>query len=335
MFTVFLPVRNGWPYVKECVESILRQTYAQFELQILDNCSSDQTVPWVSSLRDDRVRLTYARSPLSIEESWRRITGFPKRQFMTVIGHDDLLEPDFLALTKALIERHPEASLYQTGTRLINADGKTIRNYRAVPEREEAAHYLAGRLTLQREVSGTGYVMRSEDFENVGGMPMFEKLFYSDDALWLSLMVKSYKAAEPREAVAVRIHPLSESASLPSAWLSMLVSLNQFDAFLAQFVKRDEASRRVRDALGSAFLLNRHQNVYVYALIDACRRRARIDPQAVARIKSSLAISSPENAGKLSRSLKVKLLELLNASSFRGQVVTLWNAYYSMRTRSV
>ena len=42
-FSIFLPVRNGWPYVQQCVESILNQTYPHFELVILDNQSTDNT----------------------------------------------------------------------------------------------------------------------------------------------------------------------------------------------------------------------------------------------------------------------------------------------------
>jgi glycosyltransferase involved in cell wall biosynthesis len=333
-FSIFLPVRNGWPYVQECVQSILRQTYPHFELHVLDNQSTDDTVPWLKSLTDSRVRLSTSSSALSIEASWARIKSVEKQEFMTLIGHDDILDPGFLAATKALIDHRPDAALYCTGSRLINSEGKTIRSCRPVPERETAAQYLAGRFTFQRDIFGTGYVMRSAGYDRVGGIPGFERLFFADDALWLSLLLGSYKASDSAEHFAVRIHPKSESASLPSAWSSILRGLNQFTEFLERYIENDEASRAVTAALESKFLLTYHRNVYIYALIEASQAGRRISPAVFDRIASSLAASAPSVASDLRRSAKVAIIEGLNASPLRGQVPRLWSAYSKLKSRA-
>ncbi len=331
-FSIFLPVRNGWPYVQECVESILQQTYPHFELNVLDNQSSDNTMPWLKSLSDSRVRLYTSSSALSIEDSWARIKGVEKQEFMTLIGHDDILDPGFLAAIKLLIDRHPDAALYQTGSRLINSEGKTIRSCRPVPDCETAAQYLTARFTFQRDIFGTGYVMRSADYNRVGGIPSFEKLFFADDALWLSLLAGSYKASDPAEHFAVRIHPKSESASLPSAWSSILRGLSQFTEFLHRYIENDEAARAVAAALEPEFLLAYHRNAYIYALVEACQLNQKIDRAVFERIRSSLAASAPSVANGLRRSTKVAIIESLNTSPFRRQVPRLWNAYYKLKT---
>ena len=331
-FSIFLPVRNGWPYVQECVESILRQTYPHFELNVLDNQSSDNTMPWLKSLTDSRVRLWTSSSALSIEDSWARIKCIDKQEFMTLIGHDDILDSGFLAATKTLIDRHPDAALYQTGSRLINSDSKTIRSCRSVPDCETAAQYLSARFTFQRDIFGTGYVMRSADYDRIGGIPSFEKLFFADDALWLSLLLGSYKASDPAEHFAVRIHPKSESASLPSAWSSILRGLNQFTEFLHRYIENDEAARTVTVALEPEFLLAYHRNAYIYALVEACQSNQKIDHAVLEHIEASLAASAPSVANSLRRSTKVAIIEGLNASPLRGQVPRLWNAYYKLKT---
>jgi len=321
--------------MKVCVQSILEQTYPHFELHILDNASTDDTVPWLTSLKDSRLRLWRAPHALSIEANWARIKDVPRQEFMTTLGHDDLFDPHFLEITKALIERHPAASLYQTGSRLINAQGKTIRRCRSVPERETAAQYLAARLTYQRDALGTGFVMRSEDYDRLGGIPAFEKLLFADDALWLLLAKMSWKAADPREALAVRIHTQSESASLPAAWPSILLGLDQFADFLERFIKDDEASQEVFRSFGPSFLLRYHRNVYIYALLEACQKGERIDSAILQQIESSLAKRAPRSVSHLSRSFKVKALEVLNASFLRPQVDRLWKLYYLLRTKSL
>lgn len=319
------------------MRSILQQTYPHFELVVLDNQSSDETVPWLESVTDSRLSLRKSSSALSIEQSWARVYGLQKQEFMTLIGHDDLLDPDFLAAIKALIDRHPEAALYQTGSRFINVHGKTIRSCRSVPARETAADYLTARFSFKRDIFGTGYVMRSKDYDRLGGIPAFEKLFFADDALWLSLLLlhESYKAVDPREAFSVRIHPNSESASIPSVWAPMLKSLNQFTEFLCNFVNKDNASNEVMEKLGPAFLLTYHQNIYIYALVEACQKRQKIDPDTVRQIESSLSRNAPTVAGGLEQSLKVRVLKLLNASVFRHQVVHLWRAYSLLKSRAI
>jgi glycosyltransferase involved in cell wall biosynthesis len=333
-FSVVLPVRNGWPYVERCVESVLAQSYPHFDLIVLDNQSTDNTVAWLKTKSDSRIRLYTSPAPLSIVESWGRAKNIEKHEYMTLIGHDDTLDPDFLATIKSLIDRYPDGALYQTGSRLINSEGKTIRSCKPVPARESAAGYLRARFLFQRDIFGTGFVMRSADYDRLGGVPSFEKLFFADDALWLSLLGRSIKAADSGEHFAVRIHPNSESASMPSAWSSLLTGLNQFSEFLKTFIQTNPEARAVFDEFGDGFMLTYHRNIYIFALVEASQAGRRIDPAATARIEASLAKTVPSCAGKLHLSPKVAAVETLNRSPLRSVVPVLWGMYSRLKTRS-
>jgi glycosyltransferase involved in cell wall biosynthesis len=333
-FSIVLAVRNGWPYVKECVDSVLAQTYPYFDLIVLDNQSTDNTVPWLKTLKDERIRLFSSQSPLSIDESWGRAKDVEKQEYMTLIGHDDTFDPDFLMTIKALIDRNPDCALYQTGSRLINAEGKTVRGCKPVPPRESAAQYLESRFTFQRDVFGSGIVMRSADFDRVGGIPKFDRLFFADDALWLLLLGNSFKATDPAERFSVRIHPNSESASLPSVWSSIMRGLGQFSDFLATYVQTNPDVYAVHASLGGDFMLTYHRNVYIFALVEASQLGRRIDPAAIARIEQSLARTAPSKAGMLRGSPKVAAVAALNASPLRFVLPGLWNLYSRFKNRS-
>lgn len=333
-FSVFLPVRNGGSYLKLCVRSILDQTYPNFELHVLDNASTDDAVPWLDSLKDPRVHLWQSTRALSIEDSWARIRNVPKRDYMTFLGHDDLFDPQYLERARSLIERYPDASLYETGSRLINAAGETIRSCQPVAERETAAQYLEARLTYRRDALGTGFVMRSGDYDRLGGIPPFERLLFADDALWLSLAKLSWKAADPRESLSIRIHERSESASMPSTWRSIFLGLDQFTGFLERFIEEDEPCRNVYRSVGQSFLARYHRNIYIYALMEACQKGKRIDPAILQQIESSLAGKTSGAVKALPWSFPVKALETLNRSPLRSQVDRLWKIYYRIRTHS-
>src|SRR5436190_15440780 len=106
-YSIILPVRNGSNHVKECIASILSQTFRDFELIILENASTDNTCDIIHSFADDRVNIYSTDNVLTIEENWNRAVSVSKKEFITLIGHDDVLDTDYLQVMNDLINRHP------------------------------------------------------------------------------------------------------------------------------------------------------------------------------------------------------------------------------------
>ena len=206
-YSVILPVRNGGKYVQECIQSILHQTLPDLNLLVLDNCSSDGTLEYVRSLHDERIEIYPAESPLSIEENWGRIKSIQKSEFMTMIGHDDLLHHDYLKEIDLLMQKHPKASLYHTHFRYIDAEGKFVRSCLPMCETQQAHEFIACQMNRTIDSTGTGYVMRSNDFDLLGGMPThYPNLIFSDYELWVKLMLRGYKATSFEESFSYRLH---------------------------------------------------------------------------------------------------------------------------------
>jgi len=215
-FTFFLPVRNGGGYFQECVRSILAQTYKDFELVVYDNCSTDGSLEWIRSLRDRRIKIFPSVVSLTIEDNWGRILTGPKKEYMTIVGHDDLFYPYYLEEMFVLIERYPEALLYQTHFHIINAAGRTMRKSLPMPISENGPAFLKARLLYLRDSFGTGYVFRSVDYERVGGVPGYKNLMFADDALWLKLMGTGTMVTSPKPCFSYRIWGRNTSCNLRS-----------------------------------------------------------------------------------------------------------------------
>jgi len=212
-FSIILPVRNGGHYIKECVNSILNQSLGDFDLLVLDNKSTDGTLEWLQSLEDERVRLFPSSVPLTIEENWARAVALPKNEFITLIGHDDLLDQQYLATMAALISEFPDASLYQAHFRYIDAAGNTIRPCKPMAAKESGEMFLEKFLRKRIDVNGTGFMMRSKDYDALGGIPLYPNLLFADFELWLNLAKKSYKATSPAECFSFRIHQSTTTVS--------------------------------------------------------------------------------------------------------------------------
>lgn len=206
-FSIILPVRNGGGYVKECVNSILAQTYREFDLIVLDNCSTDGTREWIESLQHPAIRLYPSAVSLSMEDNWARAATVPKHEFMTLIGHDDLLFPDYLEEMDRLITQHPDASLYQAHFTYIDAGGKLVRHCKPMKAILQADEFLEAEILQTLDSTGTGYMMRSSDYDAAGGISgLYPRLIFADYELWMKLIRKGYMAVTPATCFSYRLH---------------------------------------------------------------------------------------------------------------------------------
>jgi len=210
-FTIVIPVRNGGNYIGAAISSILSQSYSHFHVLVLENGSTDTTVEIVRAFADDRISIVPAVSPLNIEGNWGRILDLDLAEYLTILGHDDLLYPDFLQEINLLIAQEPNASLYITHFHIIDSDGNIIRACKPAPYKETGEAFMRARQHFQRDSFGTGYVMRSADFKRVGGFLPFSRLYFSDDFVFYRLADISGKVCSPRFLFGYRYHLKSES----------------------------------------------------------------------------------------------------------------------------
>jgi hypothetical protein len=140
--------------------------------------------------------------------------GGIQAEFMTIIGHDDLLKPDFLKVIDALRSSNPNAGLYQSAFNLIDKEGRLIRPCKPIPGKETSADFLSSRAWGLRDSFGTGYVFRVADYLSLGGMPDLPQLIFSDDLLFARLAVNGGKACSEEVACEYRLHRGSTSGAV-------------------------------------------------------------------------------------------------------------------------
>lgn len=227
------------PYVKECVNSILNQSYKDLELIVLDNASTDSTGEWLRSLDDLRVHIHTSTVSLDIDQNWRRIVTVSKGAYMTMIGHDDVLDPDYLSTMDQLIHQYPDASLYQTHFRYIDSKSVEIKKCQPMAAKQLPPSVLHNFLHDKMDIMGTGFMMRSSDYDKVGGMPDYPNLLFADMELWTELARKSYLAVSPKECFSYRLHPTATTSisSVKKAW----DAFDRFVNYLEQLKNNDPA----------------------------------------------------------------------------------------------
>jgi glycosyltransferase involved in cell wall biosynthesis len=249
-YSIILPVRNGGAYVKECVNNILAQSLGDFNLHVLDNNSTDGTGDWVRSLKDERIIYLPSERPLTIEENWFRITTIEKNEFITLIGHDDVLDKNYLEVIDNLRIKHPGASLYQTHFRYIDAQGELIKRCRPMPERLLPEDLLSFLLCRMIDTMGTGFMMRATHYDKIGGIPLYPNLLFADFELWHRLTKPGYLAVAPDECFAFRLH---QSTTTTSSDLKFQEAFSRLVDYLAS-EKKDPRSNAVIEKYAIEFI---------------------------------------------------------------------------------
>jgi glycosyltransferase involved in cell wall biosynthesis len=111
--TIGLPVFNGQRFLRECLNSLQAQSFADFELIISDNASTDGTPDVVAEYARHDPRIRFERSLKNHGAAWnhRRVLGLARSRYFKWCGADDICHPDFLAMCIAALERSPAAVL--------------------------------------------------------------------------------------------------------------------------------------------------------------------------------------------------------------------------------
>lgn len=125
--TVLMAVYNGERYLQEAIDSILAQTYHDFEFLIINDGSSDSTWEILNSYKDPRIRLLNNDSNLGLTRSLNKGLKLAEGELIARQDGDDISEPERLAKQVAFLETHPEVALVGTQYKEIDSEGQLIR----------------------------------------------------------------------------------------------------------------------------------------------------------------------------------------------------------------
>ncbi len=125
LVSVNMVVFNGAPFIAEALQSILDQTYDNFELIIVDDASTDDTLKIVESFHDSRIKIIkHDRNRGSLES---RITALNNSsgKYIAILDADDISMPNRLEIQQQFLEKNTQYGLVGGIAEKINKDGKS------------------------------------------------------------------------------------------------------------------------------------------------------------------------------------------------------------------
>ncbi|MBP5546207.1 MAG: glycosyltransferase family 2 protein [Bacteroidales bacterium] len=128
-----MPTYNVAPYVKEAIVSVLQQTYKDFELLVIDDCSADETIEVVRGFDDPRIRIVQNEKNVGLAENLNRGLSLINTELVARMDGDYIAEPFWLEREIAILDSYPEIGICSGGFERFG----TVKSLVRFPERHE------------------------------------------------------------------------------------------------------------------------------------------------------------------------------------------------------
>jgi glycosyltransferase involved in cell wall biosynthesis len=213
--SVLIPTYNYARFLPEAIESVLAQDFRDFELLIVDDCSTDDTAGVVQPFcaRDARIRFAVNPSNLGMVNNWNHCLAEARGDYIKFLFGDDVLcHPQALGKMAALLERHPSATLAAAARVILDDQSKVVDIYRPL---SEGCHDGRKIITVCLMENGKNLVgepsavlFRKADAQR-GFDPRYRQIV--DVEMWFHLLEKGNLVYTREPLCAFRCHPLQQT----------------------------------------------------------------------------------------------------------------------------
>lgn len=182
LVSVVLPVYNAEKYLNECIDSILNQTYPNFELIIINDGSSDNSQEIVNSYNDVRIRVLYNPGNRGLVYSLNRGLCEAKGKYIARMDADDISLPDRLLEQVQYMETHPEIDVCGAWLLIFGKYKEKILKYKALDRQ------IKERMIFSSHFGHPVVMLRAKTLK-LGNYSYDENYLYAEDFdLWCRMM---------------------------------------------------------------------------------------------------------------------------------------------------
>lgn len=187
-FSFVLPAYKA-TYLQQAMQSILSQTYSDFELIVVDDCSPEDIEGIVSGFKDERI--SYFRNEKNIGGhdlvgQWNKCLSYAEGEYVILATDDDLYAPEFLKTFVPLIWEYPSVDIFRARVLQVNSNNEILAIDRCYKQYLSSVEFY---FHMLHGMKGgiPQYIFRREALVNKGGFVNFPKAWASDDATALMM----------------------------------------------------------------------------------------------------------------------------------------------------
>jgi len=168
--SVYTPTYNCAKYIQQSIDSVLKQTYQDFELLIIDDASTDNTSKIIKKYeKNPKIKIFRNKRNLGLNETARKAIDLTRGEYIIRVDADDYMDENALMLMAGILDKHPEIGMVYPDFFIVNEDGHIINYFRKMKVGEEVE-------LLDLPAMGGCTLIRKSCYEAIGG--------YRPDVRW-------------------------------------------------------------------------------------------------------------------------------------------------------
>lgn len=301
--SIIMPVFNAEAHLQEALDSILAQTYEDFELIVVDDGSTDGSVDILNLCSDKRIRLIHNDGNRGIVYSRNRGLREASGQFIAPFDADDVARLDKFEKQIGFLENNPSFTMLGSWARLIDGQGNRLRErwkLSAPPERIPAIllfrnYFVHSSVVLRR--SALPYPAYAEGFDTVEDYLLWARVCRNFKVWNFPDYLISYRihhqSASSREAARM---PIREARVFELLYQQMHIQLDNRSLELLQLLKSKQAIRSIQEL--------HDLESFLQHLLEANRKFPLVDHKELQRVVCNRWMK----ACYLARALKFKTM---------------------------
>ena len=190
---------NAGSTIGSSARSIITQTFTDWELIVVDNCSTDDSLVVVKNLNDNRIRIVALETNQGRTPALKIALEAARGEFIAILDADDISDPQRLLLQTEFLDKNKSVVVVGSWYRNINLDGKLINEVQTPTKSIDVVRRLAS----DNPIVNSSAMFRAESARTVGGYD--QRYLYSQDfALWLALATIGEFAILPKFLADIR-----------------------------------------------------------------------------------------------------------------------------------
>ena len=267
--SVCIPTYNGAATIAQTIESVLSQTFADYELVVVDDGSTDGTAEIVAGIRDRRVSYFRNATNLGPQGNWNRCLALARCPYVKLLPHDDLLAPTCLSRQVQVLDADQDMrlALVFSARRVIGPDGRVLIRARGFPGlregRVDAARLMGACVRRGTNLVGEpGAVLFRKHFsDRIGGFDATQP-YVIDLDYWVRLLAQGDAHYCPEPLASFRVWAGSWSVAIGAGQSA------DFRAFVARMSDSGQLSATRLDRLAGRITpsLNKLARLVFYRL---------------------------------------------------------------------
>lgn len=192
LVSICIPAYNNEKVILRTLNALVKQTYKDIEIIVVDDCSSDNTSEVVKSIGDKRIKLFHNENNLGMSGNWNMCVSKANGEFVKLICADDILEPDSIEKEVKCITESQDVVMTINDSKMINDSDEEVGTF----PRYHKKGIINGKKLAHKSLIVSNYfgmpsavLMRKSIFDKVGGFD-FAYHYILDFDLWVRIALE-------------------------------------------------------------------------------------------------------------------------------------------------